>query len=56
MELDKLPAKNDTFETTIDNKILKVRVTKADDRKALEINLRVEETENGTEEKKGDNK
>ena len=56
MELDKLPVKNDTFETTIDNKILKVRVTKADDRKALEINLRVEETENGTEEKKGDNK
>ncbi len=47
MELDKLPVKNDKFETEIEDKRLKVRVTKADDRKAIEINLRVEEIENG---------
>lgn len=46
MELDKLPEKNDKFETVIEDKQLKVRVTKADDRKALEINLRVEEMKN----------
>lgn len=46
MELDKLPEKNDKFETVIEDKRLKVRVTKADDRKALEINLRVEEMKN----------
>ena len=45
MELDRLPRKNDTFETVIENKKLKVRVTKADDRKAIEINLVVEELE-----------
>ena len=43
MELDKLPAKDDKFETIIDDHLLKVRVTKADERKALEINLVVEE-------------
>lgn len=46
MELDKLPEKNDKFETVIEDKRLRVRVTKADDRKALEINLRVEEMKN----------
>lgn len=46
MELDKLPAKNDSFEKIIEDKKIKVRVTKADDRKAIEINLRVEEMEN----------
>lgn len=46
MELDKLPQRNDTFEKTIGDKILIVRVTKADDRKAIEINLRVKEIEN----------
>ena len=45
LELDKLPKKNDTFETVIEDKKLKARVTKADDRKAIEINLRVEEIE-----------
>ncbi len=45
LELDKLPKKNDTFETVIEDKRLKARVTKADDRKAIEINLRVEEIE-----------
>jgi len=45
MELDKLPSKNDRFETIMENKKLKVRVTKADNRKAIEINLVVEELE-----------
>lgn len=45
MELDHLPKKDDRFETVIDGKRLKVRVTKADDRKSLEINLVVTEDE-----------
>lgn len=45
LELDKLPEKNDTFETEIDDKILKARVTKADSRKAIEINLTVKDKE-----------
>lgn len=53
VQLDKLPVKNDTFSQQIGNKLLKVRVTKADDRRALEINLVVEETE-PEEEKKGE--
>lgn len=43
MVLDKLPKKGDNFTEQIDNRIVKVRVTKADDRKALEINLAIEE-------------
>lgn len=43
LELDHLPKKDDRFETVIDQKRLKVRVTKADERKALEINLVVED-------------
>lgn len=43
LELDNLPKKNDMFETVIDGKIFKARVTKADDRKAIEINLTVKE-------------
>lgn len=53
VQLDKLPKKNDTFQQQIGEKLLKVRVTKADDRRALEINLVVEETE-PEEEKKGE--
>ncbi|MCI9598255.1 MAG: HlyC/CorC family transporter [Firmicutes bacterium] len=53
VQLDKLPVKNDTFQQQIEDKLLKVRVTKADDRKALEINLVVEEIED-EEEKKGE--
>jgi CBS domain containing-hemolysin-like protein len=53
MELDKLPSKNDRFETIIENKRLKVRVTKADSRKALEINLVVEDLDD-EKPKKGD--
>lgn len=52
VQLDKLPQKNDTFEHEIDGKLLKVRVTKADERRALEINLVVEEIEK--EEQKGE--
>ena len=43
LEMDRMPKKNDMFETVIDGKLLKVRVTKADDRKAIEINLTVKE-------------
>lgn len=43
MSLDHLPKRDDRFETRIGNKELKVRVTKADDRKAIEINLVCEE-------------
>lgn len=42
-ELDKLAETGDKFERRIKNKLFKVRVTKADERKALEINLKVEE-------------
>lgn len=43
MVLDKIPEKGDSFRVTIDNRVIKVRVTKADERKALEINLALEE-------------
>ena len=43
MNLDHLPKRDDRFETQIGDKNLKVRVTKADDRKAIEINLVCEE-------------
>ncbi len=46
MELDKLPQRDDSFETVIDDKRLKVRVTKIDGRRASEINLIVQELEN----------
>ena len=49
MELDKLPVKNDTFENIIENNKLKVRVTKADDRKAIEINLVIQELQGDSE-------
>ena len=51
MMLDHLPNKDDRFETVIDYKKLKVRVTKADDRKALEINLVVENVTSPEEDK-----
>ncbi len=51
VQLDKLPVKNDTFQQQMDDKLLKVRVTKADDRKALEINLAVEKIEQEDERK-----
>lgn len=54
--LDKLPKKNDTFQQKIDNKLMKVRVTKADDRKAKEINLVVESVEGETDNMKKERK
>ncbi|MEG0919046.1 MAG: hemolysin family protein [Anaerovoracaceae bacterium] len=51
--LDKLPSKGDSFERVYDNKLIKARVTKANPRRALEINLVIENLdEEGT--KKGD--
>lgn len=41
-ELNKLPDTGDSFEYECDNKLFKAKVTKADERKALEINLVVE--------------
>lgn len=43
MNLDKMPEKDDTFEAVVDGRRLKVRITKADGKKAVEINLKVEE-------------
>lgn len=42
LTLDKLPETGDCFEYKSEDKLFKVRVTKADERKALEINLKVE--------------
>ncbi len=54
LELDRLPKEGDKFEYRTGDKIFKVRVTKADKRKATEINLRVfvEEDGKGEREKK----
>lgn len=41
MCLDKLPSKDDRFEYTADRKLMKVRVTKANGKKALEVNVMV---------------
>lgn len=51
--LDKLPNKGDSFERVYDNKLVKVRVTKANQRRALEINLVIENLDE-EETKKGD--
>lgn len=51
LELDKLPEKGDTFEATYGNKHVKVRVTKANQRRALEINLVINEIEEKSERK-----
>ena len=44
-ELDHLPKVGDTFTYETRGKLFRGRVMKADDRKALEINLRVEDKE-----------
>lgn len=41
LELDKLAEKGDSFERTYKDKLVKVKVTKANPRKALEINMQV---------------
>lgn len=43
LQLDKLPRIGDTFEYKVGNKVFAGRVIQADDRKAIEINLRVTE-------------
>ena len=43
VELDNLPQVGDTFDYKVENKVFHVKVTRADDRKALEINMILEE-------------
>ena len=43
LQLDKLPNQGDTFSYEVGNKVFEGRVTKADERKSIEINLRVRE-------------
>ena len=45
LQLDKLPARDDRFDVIVDDKRLSGRVTKSDGRKAVEINLVVEDAE-----------
>ncbi|MDY6038396.1 MAG: hemolysin family protein [Eubacterium sp.] len=45
IQLDKLPKRGDRFEYSVGNKIFKAIVTKADERKALELTIRVENLE-----------
>lgn len=50
LQLDKLPEKGDVFEAQYGNKHMKVKVTKATARKAIEINLKIAEIEEREEE------
>lgn len=50
LQLDKLPEKGDVFEAQYGNKHMKVKVTKATARKAIEINLKIVEVEEREEE------
>lgn len=50
LQLDKLPEKGDVFEAQYGNKHMKVKVTKATARKAIEINLKIAEVEEREEE------
>lgn len=50
LQLDKLPEKGDVFEAQYGNKHMKVKVTKATARKAIEINLQIVEVEEREEE------
>lgn len=43
VELDNLPKVGDTFDYKVENKVFHVKVTRADDRKAIEINMILEE-------------
>lgn len=45
VELDELPKVGDSFDYEAEDKIFHVKVTRADERKALEINIRVEQVE-----------
>ena len=50
LQLDKLPERGDVFEAQYGNKHMKVKVTKATARKAIEINLQIAEVEEREEE------
>jgi len=52
MEIDKLPERGDYFEYITQNKLLKVTVTDADEKKALELIVRVEDIEEADESRK----
>ena len=47
IQLDKLPRRGDRFEYVVGKKKFKAIVTKADDRKALELTIRVEKLDEG---------
>ena len=53
LQLDKLPKAGDTFDYEIGNKLFHGRVIKADDRKAIEINLWVTQLSDEDQEKRG---
>ncbi|MBQ1471263.1 MAG: HlyC/CorC family transporter, partial [Eubacterium sp.] len=52
-ELDRLPKAGDAFAFDDGGQIYHVKVTKADNRKALEINLKVEEKQEEETEERG---
>jgi CBS domain containing-hemolysin-like protein len=52
-ELDRLPKAGDTFSFDDGGQIYHVKVTKADNRKALEINLKIEEIQEEDSEERG---
>ena len=54
LQLDKLPSAGDTFTYRVGNKLFNGRVIKADARKAIEINLRVEEIPEENDNGKGE--
>lgn len=53
LQLDKLPKAGDTFDYQLGNKLFHGRVIKADDRKAVEINLQVTQISEEEQEKRG---
>ncbi len=56
LQLDKLPKIGDTFSYEIGNKVFEGRVTNADERKAIEINLRIVEHSEDEEQREGTKK
>ena len=49
IELDRIPKLRDSFQYKVRDKVFKAVVTKADDRKALELNIKVEEANKNSE-------
>ena len=56
LQIDKLPAVGDSFEYDAGGKIFRGRVTRADGRKALEVNIRVEKKPDEEELQKGESR